>query len=114
MPNCYLSQLSSVCDTLLCTSVLSNLLLVAQLPEVKNFIYGDFESKYDRTVFKKIPGKAPEVIFYTQSGKELERLNIEKFDRYDAFVFAFSEEFSSCMHTSMRPLDPYCHKSSLL
>ena len=57
------------------------MLLVAQLPEVKNFIYGDFESKYDRTVFKKIPGKAPEMIFYTQSGKELERLNIEKFDR---------------------------------
>merc|ERR1719347_269785 len=52
-----------------------------KLPEVKNFIYGDFESKYERTVFKKIPGKAPEVIFYTQSGKELERLNIEKFDR---------------------------------
>ena len=75
------------------------MLLVAQLPEVKNFIYGDFESKYDRTVFKKIPGKAPEVIFYTQSGKELERLNIEKFDRYDKFVFAFFEEFSSCMHT---------------
>ena len=67
---------------------------------MKNFIYGDFESKYDRTVFKKIPGKAPEVIFYTQSGKELERLNIEKFDRYDEFVFAFSEEFSSCMHSS--------------
>ena len=69
---------------------------------MKNFIYGDFESKYDRTVFKKIPGKAPEVIFYTQSGKELERLNIEKFDRYDAFVFAFSVKgvFSSCKHSS--------------
>ena len=52
-----------------------------KLPEVKNFIYGDFESKYDRTVFKKIPGKAPEAIFFTQSGKEVERLNIEKFDR---------------------------------
>ena len=49
---------------------------------MKNFIYGDFESKYDRTVFKKIPGKAPEAIFFTQSGKEVERLNIEKFDRY--------------------------------
>ena len=52
-----------------------------KLPDVKNFIYGDFESKYDRTTFKKIPGKAPEAIFYTQSGKEVERLNIEKFDR---------------------------------
>ena len=79
------------------------MLLVAQLPEVKNFIYGDFESKYDRTVFKKIPGKAPEVIFYTQSGKELERLNIEKFDRYmmHLFVFAFFviSFFSSSMHS---------------
>ena len=52
-----------------------------KLPEVKNFIYGDFEQKYERTVFKKIPGKAPEAIFFTQSGKEVERLNIEKFDR---------------------------------
>lgn len=52
-----------------------------KLPDVKNFIYGDFESKYERTVFKKIPGKAPEAIFYTQSGKEVERLNIERFDR---------------------------------
>ena len=45
------------------------------------FIFGDFEAKYDRTRYKRIPGKAPEMIFYTQSGKELERLNIEKFDR---------------------------------
>ena len=49
---------------------------------MKNFIYGDFEQKYERTVFKKIPGKAPEAIFFTQSGKEVERLNIEKFDRF--------------------------------
>ena len=48
---------------------------------MKNFIYGDLESKYERTVFKKIPGKAPEVIFYNQAGKELERLNIEKLTR---------------------------------
>ena len=57
------------------------LLFTLQLPEVKNFIYGDFESKFDRTVFKKIPGKAPELIFFTQAGKEVERLNIEKFSR---------------------------------
>jgi len=50
---------------------------------VKNFIYGDFESKFERTVFKKIPGKAPELIFFTQAGKEVERLNIEKFSRED-------------------------------
>ena len=59
----------------------NNSILIFQLPEVKNFIYSDFEIKFDRTVFKKIPGKAPEAIFYTQSGKEVERLNIEKFDR---------------------------------
>ena len=53
-----------------------------QLPDVKNFIYGDFESKYERTVFKKTPGAPPVAIFYTQSGKELERVNLEKFDRY--------------------------------
>ena len=53
-----------------------------QLPDVKNFIYGDFESKYERTVFKKVPGAPPVAIFYTQSGKELERVNLEKFDRY--------------------------------
>ena len=52
-----------------------------QLPEVKGFIYGDFESKYERTVFKKIPGKAPEAIFLTESGKVVEKLNIEKFSR---------------------------------
>jgi len=52
-----------------------------KLPDVKNFIYGDFESKYERTTFKKIPGAPPVAIFYTQSGKELERVNIEKFDR---------------------------------
>ena len=45
------------------------------------FIFGDFEAKYDRTRYKRIPGKAPEMIFYTRSDKELERLNIEKFDR---------------------------------
>ena len=53
-----------------------------QLPDVKNFIYGDFESKYERTVFKKVPGAPPVAIFYTQSGKELERVSLDKFDRY--------------------------------
>ncbi len=57
-----------------------------QLPEVKNFIYGDLESKYERTVFKKIPGKAPEAIFYNQAGKELERLNIERLTRCACLV----------------------------
>jgi len=52
-----------------------------KLPEVKNFIYGDLESKFERSVFKKIPGKSPELIFYNQGGKELERINIEKYQR---------------------------------
>ena len=50
---------------------------------MKNFIYGDFESKFERTVFKKIPGKAPEAIFYDASNNILEKLNIEKFSRYE-------------------------------
>ena len=57
-----------------------------QLPDVKNFIYADFESKYERTVFKKVPGAPPVAIFYTQSGKELERVNLEKFDRYVTII----------------------------
>ena len=60
-----------------------------QLPDVKNFIYGDFESKYERTVFKKVPGAPPVAIFYTQSGKELERVNLEKFDRYVCYFYSF-------------------------
>ena len=49
---------------------------------MKKFIFDDLESKYDNTQFKKIPGKAPEAIFFTRSGKEVERVNIEKFNRY--------------------------------
>ena len=52
-----------------------------QLPEVKNFIFGDLESKFERTQFKKMPGKSPEIIFYNQGGKEIERMNIEKLSR---------------------------------
>ena len=52
-----------------------------KLPEVKNFIHGDLTSKYERTEFKKIPGKAPVMYFYNQAGKELENLNIEKYTR---------------------------------
>ena len=55
---------------------------------MKNFIYADFESKYERTVFKKVPGAPPVAIFYTQSGKELERVNLEKFDRYVTIILS--------------------------
>jgi hypothetical protein len=37
-----------------------------KLPEVKKFIYEDFEAKFDNTVFKKIPGKSPELIFFNK------------------------------------------------
>ena len=63
---------------------------------MKNFIYGDFESKYERTVFKKVPGAPPVAIFYTQSGKELERVNLEKFDRYMHVSLTFNL-FSVCV-----------------
>jgi len=52
-----------------------------KLPEVKNFIFADFEPLYERSVFIKIAGKSPEIIFFTESGKEVERINIEKFTR---------------------------------
>lgn len=54
-----------------------------KLPEVKNFIHGDLVAKYERTEFKKIPGKAPVLYFYNQSGKELDNMNIEKYSRED-------------------------------
>ena len=73
-----------------------------QLPDVKNFIYGDFESKYERTVFKKVPGAPPVAIFYTQSGKELERVNLEKFDRYVHVSLTFNL-FSVCVSVSYLP-----------
>ena len=52
-----------------------------QLPDVKAFIFQDFEKKFEKTVLIKIPGKAPEAIFYNAAGKELERLKIESFSR---------------------------------
>ena len=52
-----------------------------KLPEVKKFIYEDLENKYERTTFKKIPGKSPEMIFYNLNGEELERIDISKMKR---------------------------------
>ena len=56
-------------------------------------------------MFKKIPGKAPEAIFYTQSGKELERLNIERFDR---------EELNKMMVSKGIPLKKGGHDEVIL
>jgi len=35
-----------------------------RLPEVKKFLFDDLESKYENTVFKKVPGKAPTMKLY--------------------------------------------------
>lgn len=48
---------------------------------MKTFIYEDLETKYDRTSFKKVPGKSPEMIFYNANGEELERIDISKLIR---------------------------------
>jgi len=48
---------------------------------VKRFIHEDLEKKYERTTFKKIPGKSPEMVFYNENGEELERIDITKMTR---------------------------------
>ena len=55
--------------------------LLFQLPEVKAFIYGDFEKKFTQTTFKKIPGRNPEALFYSKSGRLMERVDLESFTR---------------------------------
>ena len=52
-----------------------------KLPEVKRFIHEDLEKNYERTTFKKIPGKSPEMVFYNENGEELERIDITKMTR---------------------------------
>lgn len=52
-----------------------------KLPEVKRFLQEDFESLYENTKFKKVPGKSPELKFYNQAGEELESLDIAKMTR---------------------------------
>jgi hypothetical protein len=48
---------------------------------VKKFIYEDFENNYENSVFKKVPGKSPEMIFLNANGEELERLDISRMKR---------------------------------
>ena len=68
---------------------------------MKAFISGDFETKYERTVFRKIPGRDPEVschqaviqavtavmqaLFYAESGRLVERLGLADLTRYSVF-----------------------------
>merc|ERR1712038_1912709 len=48
-----------------------------KLPEAKNFIKGDLETKFLNSEFVKIPGKDPELIFYSKNDEELERIEIK-------------------------------------
>merc|ERR1711910_202770 len=52
-----------------------------KLPEVKSFIFGEFQTDYLRTSFTKIPGKSPEIVFYNAEKEELERIPIDKMTR---------------------------------
>ena len=53
---------------------------------MKAFISGDFETKYVRTVFRKIPGRDPEALFYAESGRLVERLGLADLTRYSVFI----------------------------
>jgi len=52
-----------------------------KLPEVKRFLQEDFETLYENTKFKKVPGKSPELKFFNQHGEELESLDISRMTR---------------------------------
>jgi len=52
-----------------------------KLPEVKRFIHEDFETLFENTKFKKVPGKSPELKFFNQHGEELESLDISRMTR---------------------------------
>ena len=58
---------------------------------MKAFISGDFETKYERTTFKKIDGRDPEALFYSESGRLVERLGLEDLTRY--FIFNTHTQF---------------------
>jgi len=48
---------------------------------VKDFIFEDFETKYENTRLKKIPSKQPEAIFYNSEGEEIEKIDIHLMTR---------------------------------
>lgn len=47
-----------------------------KLPEVRAFIYYDFQTAYYNTKFVKVEGKSPEMIFYSDCGQVLKRFGI--------------------------------------
>ena len=48
--------------------------------QVKKFIYEELD-KFERSEFKKVPGKSPEAIFYNSNGEELERVDMAKMNK---------------------------------
>ena len=50
---------------------------------MKAFISEDFETKYERTTFKSIPGRDPEALFWSESGRLVERMGLEDFTRFE-------------------------------
>lgn len=52
-----------------------------KLPEVKRFLQEDFETLFENTKFKKVPGKSPELKFFNQQGETLETLDISRMTR---------------------------------
>ena len=48
---------------------------------MRAFIYEDFEEKYEQTTFKKMPGRPPEALFYSESGRLIERIALDLFNR---------------------------------
>jgi len=62
---------------------------------VKAFITKDLETLYERSEYKKVPGKSPEAVFLNVGGEEVERVIMTGLSR---------EELNSLMVTKGIPL----------
>ncbi|TRY67087.1 hypothetical protein TCAL_05150 [Tigriopus californicus] len=51
------------------------------LPEVRDFLREDFQNLYTHTIWKKMPGKWPELTFRNESQGVVERLDIRQYNR---------------------------------
>lgn len=51
------------------------------LPEVRDFLQNDFQHLYAHTLWKKMPGKWPELTFRDESQRVIERLDIRHHNR---------------------------------
>ena len=48
---------------------------------MKKFLKEDLEQLYEDAKFKRIPGASPKAHFYNAEGKEVEKMDIDKFTR---------------------------------